>query len=186
MFQTSATGNYLFTNNSWIAPLNSISSGITFGQSGNAVNSFNSIVISNNSFIGIGSSINGAPIGGFGFQGTGRLNLDNNLFGNVGAGNNVIIQSTVLFDLQAGADLTLNISNNVWENSQDETLASLNVMNEDPSSKACIVLHNNSSDVLIGNTAYALDNTAGGTMITDVKGNIGTVTETNTTPGACP
>lgn len=182
---TPSSADYSFTGNQFMAPFGSPSTGFELGQMGTPISSFNSIVISNNLFVGLGTTSGGGkPIGGFGFEGTGRLTIAENLFSDVGAGTNDTIRSPVLIRIQASGDLIANISNNKWQSSQDPTLASLNVINKDVSSSVCVTLKGNQSDAV--NTAYALDNTAGGVMTVDVANNVGTVTETNTTPGTCP
>ncbi len=184
---TASASNYVFYNNQFIAPLASPSTGFEFGQNGSPIPDFNSLIISGNLFLGLGSNGGGGkPIGGFGFGGLGRVTISNNLFSNVGPGVQNPIPTTVLLRIQADGNLIFNLANNRWESSQDIFSSSLNVFNNDVSSSACVVLKNNQSDVDSGTTAYNLDNSAGGVMTTDVSGNVGTVTETNTTPGTCP
>lgn len=184
---TPSATDYLFEGNQFIAPLFSPSTGFELGQSGNPINNFNSLIIANNLFVGLGfEGTGGKPIGGFGFAGTGRLVINDNLFSNVGAGTMDTINSTVLLRIQAGGNLTFNVSNNQWQSSQDTTAASLNIINKDVSASVCVTLKGNQSDTITGNTAYALNNTVGGVMTVDVTNNVGTVAETNTTPGICP
>lgn len=187
LVQNTSESNYVFEKNQFMAPLSSASTGFELGQSGSPITNFNSLAITNNLFVGLGSiSSGGKPIGGFGFGGTGQLTIENNLFSNVGAGTNDVTRSTVLVRVQAAGDLIVNVRDNQWQSSQDLTFASLNIINKDSSSSACVTLNGNQSDVDIGNTAYVLDNTVGGIMIVNTADNVGTVTQTNTTPGTCP
>lgn len=182
-----SSSSYSFSGNQFIAPLGAPCTGIELGQMGTAILDFNSLTISDNLFVGLGTEAGGGkPIGGFGFGGIGRVTLSNNLFSNVGAGTNDTTRSTVLLRAQAGSNLVISVKNNQWESSQDQTQASLNVINKDSSASVCVTLSDNQSDVIAGDTAYALDNTVGGTMTADVSNNVGTVTQTNTTPGVCP
>ncbi len=179
--------DYQFTENRFLAPVGSLSTGFELGQVTVPIPDFNSLIISNNTFVGLGQrGMGGKPIGGFGLAGRGQVTMYNNIFSQVGAGTQVnAIFASVLYRIRGASNLILDIRNNRWENSQDTISASLNAVITDATARACVILKNNQSDTTLNHTAYNLNNTVGGTMITEVNVNAGTVTQTNTTPGIC-
>ncbi len=188
-FFSSAPGaSYLFNNNQFVSPVANGSAGIEFGVSGTPISSFNSIVITNNQFTGLGWNGSGNDFGhgiaGYGFAGTGKVTIDNNTFSQTGAYGGNSNGAIVFINVQSGGNITTAITNNTFENSLRPTKSTVYVKNIDSTSKNCVVLKNNVSDST--GLAYQLVNSIGGTFIADVSGNVGTVTETAVTPGTCP
>jgi hypothetical protein len=170
---TNNDATYLIDDNLFLGVGNA-STGIELGTMGNALSDFDLINITNNRF----SELDNKAIGGFGFEGTGCLNIDRNQFYRSADAPG----GTVLVRLQAGADLDVSITNNTFTLDPGSD-SDVDVETQAPTAAVCVLLDGNVSDRVP--VAYLLDNTAGGTFISDVGTNVGTVVEIGTTPGSC-
>lgn len=175
---------YLIHHNTFDSIQGSSAVAVEFGNrfpnpvSGN----FQVISISNNVFNDVGNATAGKAIGGAGFTGTGQLNIQSNQF--IGTGASTFGPSeTVYIRVRDSGNLTARITNNIWEQSVTPTKSSFEILNMTVNASACVTLTGNRSDH--SPVAYELNNSVGGTMIVDVGENVGTVVETNTTPGTC-
>ncbi len=160
------------------------STGIEFGAQNAALGSFNTITVSNNSFTGVGS-VQGKPIGGKGFNGTGKLMIDSNTFSQSNAQGDF-----VKLGVQASGDVIIQVTNNLWKDSLVLSLPAVAVFTTSNTSKVCVTLSGNQSDSTPN--AYSYDNTAGGTFIANPasdtgSNNIGHIEPLGViTPGVCP
>ena len=178
-------GIYNFESNQFIGPaLGSPCLGFEFGSNNTTIplGDFDTISLVSNQFVNIGNQavISSEPINGeVGFNGTGRLILDQNTFdfpdGDFAA---------VAISVGGSGNLNIRTTNNTWTNTQNN-VTSFDALNFD-SASSCVTLKDNSSDVPTGAfPAYSLENFGSGTMTVDISGNIGDVVSSNPT-GVCP
>ncbi len=187
--------NYIISKNIFLSPNGQFTTGIELGDGPNSIpiSDFNTLIISQNQFSNFGQGqgpglIGGKAIGGFGFGGKGSLRITNNTFSKCGAGVPFGGKAVTLFRIQSGGNIVMDVRNNRWENSLNTTLSSFKVLNSDVSSKVCVNMANNVSDIT-STFAYIFDNAILGTFnanadVSDV--NIGTIQKINVTDGTCP
>jgi hypothetical protein len=191
LLTTAPQANYFIYNNQFNATVGGGAQGIAFGNGMIPlfVGDFDTIKIIQNTFTGQGSTSRGIAIGGPGFTGVGTLVLDHNTFAKQTIAS--MPMTNVLIELNTGASMNVDITNNVWketvDNSNPSFFGSLAVGSvTTPLNFLCLKLHDNISDYTP--FAYTVANFApGGTFIVDIANNVGVVDQIGPmTPGSCP
>ena len=156
---------YFITKNCFTSIVSQGAQGIEFGHGTTLqqIGDFDTICISENIFFGQGGFHTGIGAGGLGFNGTGHLILNKNIFRKLTT--NLNNMTTVLIEANVGANLTVDVTNNIWEDTVNPTVNnSLSVGSIPPLGVApvstCLHLAGNRSDNT--NIAYFLANIPGG------------------------
>ncbi|MCB1107302.1 MAG: inverse autotransporter beta domain-containing protein [Chlamydiia bacterium] len=174
--------NYIINRNTFdgtaMVPSGQSSTGITLGRTPNIGNpglgDFNLLDINDNHFINVGNPLF-RSIGGYGFIGTGTVNINNNTFTKCSAwivGPNNFGQLTL--GVNEGANVVVNIKNNLWQETIDLAVPAVGIKIKTIPARICLTLTDNTSDTTPG---FWLDNTVGGDFVADIQNNSGSVTE---------